>query len=299
MRKIGVTFILLIILPFVVFGEEVYRVKKGDKLWDIAEKFYGSSQYWYFIWERNKRYIKNPHWIYPGMKIFLPDRSVIAKGLPESEKKYADKLRLRKPILDFDEVVGSIYYSDTVNKKGVIIEDPDGKTLFGGSVTLFARLEAGNFERGDLFRVVGVVNLDGGYILIPKAIVQLEDLVSSGNEKVAIMEVVKNYRDIEAGDRLLPFDDINPIYELKECKGSGKIIYFEDSHDISMRGDRVVIKFESPVEAGCIFDLCGLHGMYRATVVTLQSGAKVGAIIMESNSEVTGDNLVAEHGRCR
>ncbi len=299
MRKVGIIFILLFTFPFIVFGDEVYRVKRGDKLWDIAEKFYGSSQYWYFIWERNKRYIKNPHWIYPGMKIFLPDRALIAKGLPEADKRYAEELRRREPILDFDEVVGSIYYSDNIGTSGVIIEDPDGKTVFGGSVTVFAKFKTGNLERGDLFRVVGVVNIDGGYVLIPKAIVQVEDVVSSGDEKVAIMEVVRDYRGIEVGDRLLPFDDLSPIYELKECKGSGKIIYFEDSHDISMRGDSVILKFEHPVEAGCVFDLCGSYGMYRATVATLQSGVKVGAIIMEGVREVTGDNLVTEHGVCR
>ncbi len=49
---------------------ETYVVKKGDTLWDISKKFKGDPFDWPSIWNRNK-FIKDPHWIYPGQKLSL------------------------------------------------------------------------------------------------------------------------------------------------------------------------------------------------------------------------------------
>lgn len=48
----------------------VYIVKKGDTLWDISKKFLKNPYRWREIWASNK-YIKNPHWIYPGDKLLM------------------------------------------------------------------------------------------------------------------------------------------------------------------------------------------------------------------------------------
>ncbi|WP_144625222.1 LysM peptidoglycan-binding domain-containing protein [Bacillus velezensis] len=60
---------------------KTYTVKKGDTLWDLAGKFYGSSMQWRKIWNANKtamikrsrRNIRQPgHWIFPGQKLKIP-----------------------------------------------------------------------------------------------------------------------------------------------------------------------------------------------------------------------------------
>lgn len=63
---------------------ETYTVKKGDSLWKISRKFYGTGTKWKSIYEANKTVIEdtakkngkksssNGHWIYPGCKLVIP-----------------------------------------------------------------------------------------------------------------------------------------------------------------------------------------------------------------------------------
>ncbi len=46
-------------------GAEIYRVVRGDTLWDLAGRFYGNPYLWPQIWEHNP-YVLDAHWIYPG-----------------------------------------------------------------------------------------------------------------------------------------------------------------------------------------------------------------------------------------
>jgi len=48
-----------------------YTIVKDDNLWDLAQHYYGNPYEWRYIWEHN-RYIQDPHWIYPGNKLFIP-----------------------------------------------------------------------------------------------------------------------------------------------------------------------------------------------------------------------------------
>lgn len=50
----------------------VYVVVKGDTLWAIAKKYYGSGSQYKKIFNANKDKIKNPNLIYPGQKLVIP-----------------------------------------------------------------------------------------------------------------------------------------------------------------------------------------------------------------------------------
>ena len=64
--------------------DATYTVKKGDTLWGISRKFYGTSKQWSRIYYKNKTIIEDTaqkygrkssskgHWIYPGTKLVIP-----------------------------------------------------------------------------------------------------------------------------------------------------------------------------------------------------------------------------------
>lgn len=51
---------------------ESYTVVKGDCLWNISKKFYGSGAQYTRIYNENKDKIKNPNLIYPGQVLTIP-----------------------------------------------------------------------------------------------------------------------------------------------------------------------------------------------------------------------------------
>ena len=49
-----------------------YLVKRGQTLWDIAQKELGSGHRWKYLYELNKDKIKNPNKLKAGIKIIIP-----------------------------------------------------------------------------------------------------------------------------------------------------------------------------------------------------------------------------------
>jgi len=51
----------------------IYVVKKGDCLWNIAKAIYNNPLKWKAIYKANKKKIKDPNLIYPNQKLIIPD----------------------------------------------------------------------------------------------------------------------------------------------------------------------------------------------------------------------------------
>lgn len=48
----------------------IHPVEQGDTLWDLSAKYLGSPWKWQELWERN-RFLTNPHYIYPGIRVVV------------------------------------------------------------------------------------------------------------------------------------------------------------------------------------------------------------------------------------
>ncbi len=50
----------------------VYTVRKGETLFELARRFYGDQQQWRRIYQANRNRIKDPQQIQAGMKLIIP-----------------------------------------------------------------------------------------------------------------------------------------------------------------------------------------------------------------------------------
>ena len=53
-------------------ARRTYLVARGDNLWKIARREYGDPNRWYEIFTANRRLVKAPDLIHPGMTLRLP-----------------------------------------------------------------------------------------------------------------------------------------------------------------------------------------------------------------------------------
>lgn len=52
--------------------QRTHTVVKGNTLWGIAQRYYGSGPQWPRIFDANRDKIKDPHWIFPGQVFVIP-----------------------------------------------------------------------------------------------------------------------------------------------------------------------------------------------------------------------------------
>ena len=57
-------------------GTELHIIVEGDTLWDLAGRYFENPFLWPQLWDAN-RYVENPHLIYPGDPLRIPDLDVI------------------------------------------------------------------------------------------------------------------------------------------------------------------------------------------------------------------------------
>ena len=63
-------------------GRAAHEVRGGDTLWDLAGRYLQDPFRWQELFQANTSVVEDPHWIYPGEMLALPDAARVALGPP-------------------------------------------------------------------------------------------------------------------------------------------------------------------------------------------------------------------------
>lgn len=232
-----------------------YFVKKGDTLWDIANKFLKDAWEWPEIWHINPE-IDNPHLIFPGDRLSL----VYVNGKPRIEVQRGDtsrtvtikpsggsalspRVRIEPithaiPAIPLDEINAFLTRSriledNALDRAPYVLAGASDHIITGAGDQLYARGEFdederiyGIYRRGKIYQdpdteeVLGIEAVDIG-----------AGKVVALNQDVATVVVNRSNEEIRRKDRLLPFQErkITATFYPKEpdAKVDGVIIAVE------------------------------------------------------------------------
>ncbi len=236
--------IFMLVLAFGVCFAEVYEVKPGDTLWDISQRFYGTPFYWHFIWESNRKLVKNPHWIFPGWELYIPPREKLATA--EVVKKIPPK-----PLVNWQLQVFVPYISkEPPRKLGVISKHlyyPD-KGLYSTGDTVTINHIRGLVEKGELLLAYRIkeehvkdpfTKKELGFLIKNVGLLKVLNVKA---DKI-LARVVYSVEPVMEGDLVTVFGIPVPIVKLIEPEVSlnGRVVKLPEDREVASLRDVVIV----------------------------------------------------------
>jgi len=203
-----------------------HKVVKGDTLWDISGKELKDPFLWPKIWEENK-WIKDPHWIYPGQIIKIPIyllKKEVKDSFPqdvsepdrEPELVKEDTLmketkEIKKPLVNKNIVIESGFLAEDIFPIGKIVDSPSEQTLFGNQDMVYVDIKK-PIQKGEKFYIVKPVGpiihpITGksvGYIIKINGIAE----IMKDRTGDVMAKIVKCFREISVEDALIPYYEV-------------------------------------------------------------------------------------------
>lgn len=220
-----------------------YTVQKGDTLWDLSRRFSTTPWVWPELWEENSKIIANPHLIYPGQKL----RLTRLKGA-----RPADKITSAEPTPSAEPTLDSIYfYFSSIDQVGFIRKNPvvadgvifkcreTGREMISAGDIVYIKPEGrAALAKGGLMTIFRT--FDPIIDQTTRELIGTQHLLCGVLEifqtepDYAVARVVKSYRPIRIGDKLMPYDKRSPRIGLEKSQAGidGAIIIAEEHLDM-------------------------------------------------------------------
>ena len=227
----------------IVKTPKVHIVKEKDTLWDISKKYLNNPFKWDEVWNKNK-FIANPHRIYPGDNIVIPD----AFDEKEVEKEASETAEPQTPIQAVEEVkeidedripvlpvvalqpppppppqkiplttvkvlASAGYIIQKESEKGIIFDSPETRTIFGIGDTIYINMGGKEgVKAGDKFTIYKPLRsvthpiTDKNMGVLIEILGELE--VKEVREDNSTATIIESFTTIEIGNKLKDREDM-------------------------------------------------------------------------------------------
>jgi len=189
-----------------------YKVKKGDTLWDISNKFLKDPWFWPEIWDKNQK-IKNPHLIYPGDLLYIyQSRRTVKQGnqvievlVPQIRVERTgsgEPISVLAPFLAWPRVLDK----DAIDKAPYIVDGLDNHLLIEEGQTVYIK-KLRNRRDGQTYPVFHkgkpLHDPETKELLGYEVIYAADAQITRGVGEVATATILNSKREVHVGDRLL------------------------------------------------------------------------------------------------
>ena len=205
---------------------DYYVIQPGDTLWSISSRFLNDPYAWPQLWSLNE-YITNPHWIYPGNRIYFRLQDHLTPPSAQPEDVPAETVRVAQAApadaCDFParfneaqpasamQAPGVIGTADELNLRGKITAADEPGTLLGEPAYVYLNVDDGDTKCGDTFSVFRMVQKKvkaNGSIVGSMYRILGEVQVIRVDDHIATARIRNSYSEIERGD---VFGDVVPV----------------------------------------------------------------------------------------
>ena len=261
--------LLLSVPPSISEGKNLtHRVKKGDTLWSICEKYYGDPYLWPELWELNQ-FITNPHWISPGEVIRLFEYKEIKRPAVKKVDQPKEQLVKIRKLMGVDvssftttNALGLLMH-EMITPWGRIFDFDSEKILLSEGDTVYVKMYKENIKPGDIFTIYSVSDLVDhpltnekfGYIYSFKGILEM----GKPQKGYHIAQIRESFKSIDRNDLIIPYTPIPSCILPIPCKIDTPCSIVAAKDELEVLGQYSVVYIDAGssqnVLTGNIFDV--------------------------------------------